>query len=143
VSELISPYISVAEFRCSHCGRLPPGLKKDENLSWPLVFLYLFERFADLRERWGRAITISSGYRCFDHPLSRNGISVHNFGLALDLAITVDEMPSFIGMVDDMFPELRMGVNTKPGEVHVHIDNGFFIRPPYSDSLVEGSRWEE
>ena len=136
----IAPFITESEYRCSHCGKLPPGLRKGEDGEWPLIFQHLFDRFAAIRVRWGKAIPITSGYRCPSHPLKWG---THTFGLALDLGVNLDEMPAVCAIIDDVAPELRVGTNKKPGSVHIHTDCGYLIHPTYSEFLVEGYRFEE
>lgn len=135
---LISRYISYEEFRCSHCHALPPDLVKDDEGEWPTIYLALFDRFEDLRESWGKPIPITSGYRCPAHELnvSGKGISVHLFGLALDLAV---DPQGFAALVEREFPELRMGTYA---DGHIHIDVGYLISPRYSTDLIEGARWK-
>ena len=138
-------YISAREYMCSHCGKLPPGLVRTDDGSWPLIFEYLFTRFADIREAWGRPIQITSGYRCPAHNKAISGteLGTHVFGLALDLAVNLDEMDAMVGIIDAVHPELRVGTNRKPGHIHIHTDVGYLIHPIYSDKLVEGLRFEE
>lgn len=140
MSEFISLFILKSEYVCAHCGKLPPAMVRGEDGEWPLIFQYGFSRFAAIREAWGKPISITSGYRCPDHPLHWG---THTFGLALDCAIGVDEMTTFGALIDDVAPELRVGTNRKPGHVHVHLDWGFLISPIYSEFLREGLRFEE
>lgn len=143
--EMIAPFISRQEYQCSHCGNLPPGLRRGSDGEWPVVFQALFTRFQSLREDWGRAIPITSGYRCSEHEKEVSGLtlSVHGFGLALDLGIPIAEHDAFMRLIDNTCPELRVGVNAHPGSVHYHIDTGFYISPIYSLSLITGARWTE
>ncbi len=139
MTEYIAPYILASEYKCSHCQKIPPGLVKDENDEWPLVFQALFDRFKDLREEHG-PITITSAYRCPAHPLSKKDgaagkLSVHVFGLALDVD---DPAGEIVRLVEQLCPELRMGTYA---DGHVHLDVGYFIRPKYSENLIEGARW--
>lgn len=133
-------YISRREYECSHCKKLPPALVRCDDGSWPLIYEYLFTRFADIREAWGKPIPITSGYRCKDHPYKWG---THTFGLALDCGIGLDEIDAFVGVVNVTHPELRMGTNRKPGQIHVHLDTGYLIHPIYAPSLIEGLRFEE
>ena len=141
--EMMSKYISGAEFRCSHCGALPPDCVKDESGDWPMFYDALFYRVDHLRETWGRPI-VFSGYRCPDHEFEISGsrLGPHIFG-AIDAAITVEEQPQFVVMVENNHPEMRMGVNTKPGQTHVHLDMAQLMRPRYSLALEAGMRWTE
>ena len=141
MSDMISPYISVAEYCCRHCYKLPPDLKKDEDGEWPTFFEALFGRFKTIRELWGKPINITSGYRCLVHNKELGGElgSVHCFGGALDCAVGINEVDKFAGIIEDMFEELRMGKYYADG--FVHLDIGFLIYPRMSEAWVEGMRW--
>lgn len=143
MSEMISAHISRSEYCCKCCSALPPDLKKDESGEYPTVYDALFGRFADIREAWGKPIPITSGYRCLAHNKEIGGEqgSVHCFGLALDCTVGMDEVERFAALVDDMFPEMRMGIY--PTQGFVHLDMGFYVYPRYSKDLMEGVRWEK
>ncbi len=143
MSEMIAEYISRSEYQCRCCSALPPDLKKDENGDYPTVYDALFGRFKDIREAWGKPIPITSGYRCLAHNKAIGGEqgSVHCFGLALDCSVGVDNVEAFAKLVDDTFPEMRMGIY--PTQGFVHLDLGFYVYPRYSKDLVESARWEK
>ncbi|MEE9510432.1 MAG: D-Ala-D-Ala carboxypeptidase family metallohydrolase [Candidatus Bathyarchaeia archaeon] len=152
--EYIWNYILFSEYECSHCHRLPPlfyhddgGRKKDV----PAIYQPLFEAFEDIRTRWGKSINISSGYRCikkqrelYDQDITTAIISVHSFGMSLDLdTLDEEETKSLVKLIEKYQPELRIGYMSylNRGQSLVHIDTGFLISPPYSKKLYRGNRW--
>ena len=137
MSELVAPYISKAEFSCHHCGMLPPDLETNE------MYDILFRIFASIRESWGKPIVINSGFRCPLHNASIGGspISVHLFGLALDLdCVDEEEVAELYELINMLEPDLRIG-QYKQNETFIHIDMGYVIDPRASSSWVEGVRW--
>lgn len=141
---MIAEYISEKEYQCQHCGKLPPGMKKDSFGNWNQPFSELFDTFKKIRERWGNPIIITSGYRCPYHEIEVSGheLTTHVFGLALDIVPTdADEMENLHGIIVSEFPYLRIGINY--GNHHIHLDSGYRISPIYSEFLVPGARWIE
>jgi len=141
----LSPHISEAEYRCGGinntcCGKLPPGLYDHGDLVY--CYDYLFDVFEAARQKWGRAIPIISGYRCKKHNAEVDGepLSAHLFGLALDLAVTGDDVPKFVEMVKSLGMDVRIGWKMYNGRF-VHIDCGHFIWPRPSEFLVPGVEW--
>jgi len=133
---------------------LPPafydhdGQRKDYP---PYIYNEFFDIFKEIREKWGRPINITSGYRCvkrqkdlYDQDISSAVISVHNFGLALDLDCSDEyEVRSMVKLIKEVCPELRIGWQAylNRGQSFVHIDCGYMINPPYSKKLVRGAEW--
>jgi len=150
----ISKYITYKEYQCSHCRRLPPmfydtdGQRKDVI---PYVYKEFFDIFREIRDKWKRAIPITSGYRCikhqkslYDQGVSSAVLSVHNFGLALDLDFSDEyEVKSMVKLIKQICPELRIGHQAylHRGQSFVHIDAGYLIYPPYSKKLYRGASW--
>jgi uncharacterized protein YcbK (DUF882 family) len=143
--EFIAPYILLEEYWCQSDHSLPPDLKKNSDGDWPQIYEALFSRFAMLREAWGKPIPITSGYRTPDREQQVSGsrLGPHILGLSLDLGICVEEQPKFCHMIDMVCPEVRVGVNTHPGSVHVHYDVAYLAYPRWSSSFVENCRWVE
>jgi hypothetical protein len=144
---LVSPHITLSEYWCQHCHKLPPLLQGPNGSvvdAIPEPYAELFRLFENIRMVWGRSIPVS-GYRCSDHELEVSGsrLSPHIFGLALDLGIIVADQPEFIDIVKRVAPELRYGTNIHPSAVHVHIDNAYRIIPIYSNFLMPGVSWVE
>lgn len=150
----IAPYILMKEYECSHCSRLPPAFYHDDGGRKdypPYVYKEFFDIFKEIREKWGKPIPITSGYRCikhqrnlYDQGISSAVISVHDFGLALDLACSDEyEVKSMVKLIERVCPELRIGhmAYLHRGQSLVHIDIGYMINPPYSKKLYRGARW--
>lgn len=150
----ISDFILYSEYECKCCHRLPPefyyngGGRVDDV---PYLYRELFRGFKRLRERWARPIDITSGYVCLKHQkeLYKQGvksvlISVHNFGLALDLdCSTKEETESLAHLARKMCPAFRIGYQAYlyRGQTFIHIDTGYRINPSYSKKLIEGASW--
>lgn len=133
----IAPHITDNEYRCSCCGLLPPGF----NINDP-KYAFLFQDFWQIRTAWGKPLKISSGYRCPAHNKAIGGsyLSVHMFGLALDLDCAPDEVEDLFTTVLSINPDLRIGKYTISGSF-VHIDSGYLITPIASIHWIKGKRW--
>ena len=135
----VSPHIALAEYRCRHCGAVPPDFWKSGRPTPP--YLYLFEKFEFMRHvRGDKPIRVNDGYRCRNHNAEVGGeqFSVHLFGLALDLGFdTPEEANDFARDVDALQKGLRMGVYPWG----VHIDVGFLIYPKAFSEWTQGARW--
>ena len=70
------PNFTEAEFRCRHCGKQE---MKPEFMG----------RLQALRDVYKRPMSITSGYRCPDHPLekAKTEPGVHSTGLACDVGV--------------------------------------------------------
>jgi uncharacterized protein YcbK (DUF882 family) len=76
----LSKHFDSDEFRCKCCGGLPAGgISKD-----------LIELLEQIREAFGKSITITSGYRCEYHNKKVGGAkrSQHIEGIAADFKVT-------------------------------------------------------
>ena len=134
----VAPYITASEYRCSHCGTMPVEYDSGAHTT-------LFSAFKDIREAWGKAITINSGYRCLTHNIAIMGapLSAHLWGLALDLrAKDAGETDDLFALIDEIHGELRIGTSKKPGAYFLHIDNAYDIRPRPLAVFVESARWK-
>lgn len=67
---------SAGEFTCQHCGS--EGIKLD-----------FVQKIQNLRSIYGRGMTISSGYRCPEHPIEARKAKpgAHASGRAVDIAV--------------------------------------------------------
>ncbi len=145
---MIAPYISRADYACRHCGALPVSLVDVwHGEGWPTFFQSLFDYFKAIREAWGKEIPITSGHRCWKHPMyvvEKKPYGVHPFGLALDLGGgSEQEIKDIADCVERVAPQMRRGINLDPNNLHCHIDIGYLIYPKYSTALLEGVRWVE
>lgn len=150
----IAVFITYKEYQCKCCHRLPPefyyngGGRVD---SPPYLYRELFDSFKTIREKWGRPINISSGYRClkkqkelYDQDATPAIISTHCFGVALDLDTSdEEETKSLVKFIKRFCPDLRVGWKTYlyRGQSFIHIDTGYRITPLYSKKLVRGAEW--
>jgi hypothetical protein len=132
----------------------------------PYLYRELFRGFKRLREKWNRPIDITSGYRClkkqkelYEQGVSSTLISVHNFGLGLDLDCdSREEVESMAQTARRVCPAFRIGHHQTArrvcpafrighqaylhrGQTFIHIDTGYMISPSYSKKLIEGAEW--
>jgi hypothetical protein len=158
VKYLGKTHITVEEYRCKHCKRLPRGLM-DEDLEIALEYQILFAGFEEIREkRGGTPLAVNSGYRCLDYERERyeawvaggkkgmvqGFLSAHLFGLALDLqATSPKDRDLIVSLARKLKPAPRVGwLNYKKhGSLMVHIDYAQFIQPSPSDSFMAGVEW--
>jgi len=141
-SKYIAPYILRSEYECPCCHRIPYQLERDGIV---MPYNILFESFELIREKWGKPIKISSGYRCPRYNKKVGGVplSVHLFGLALDLDLpTIEEVRELDGLIERWLPNLRKGTYEKTG-TFIHIDVGYFIYPIVLEEWREGCRWTD
>jgi hypothetical protein len=105
-------YILWAEYRCHHCGRLPPDFFAETGVVSP-KYMALFNAHSRIRERYGRPVAVGRGYTCEDHQIyiflhkvmekygsqldpetiiqilndsTMTPFSIHVFGIALDMS---------------------------------------------------------
>jgi hypothetical protein len=57
-------HITWDEYKCRHCGALPPDFYKDGEIS--VEYYMIFQAFELIRGAWGEPITVNSGYRCLE-----------------------------------------------------------------------------
>jgi uncharacterized protein YcbK (DUF882 family) len=70
------PNFSAKEFQCSHCGA--DGIKEG-----------VLEKLQFMRTAYGKAMKITSGYRCPQHPIEAKKATpgAHALGLAADIGV--------------------------------------------------------
>ena len=154
MKKYIAPFITFNEYKCSHCGKLPPSFYDHDGQRTgrvPFIYQEFFDIFKSIREEWGKAILITSGYRCikkqkdlYDQGVSSAIISVHNWGLAMDLDCSDEyEVRSMVKLIKRICPELRMGWQAylHRGQSFIHVDVGYLITPSYSRKLERGAGW--
>ena len=138
--------ITVKEFQCPCCGKLPPDLYTNG------FYLTSFQQWQVIRNEWGKPIPISQGggYRCSRYQANlvlagktRACCSPHYFWALDNDFNTADECEEFVELVDRQFPDFRIGylsyLNT--GKTFVHIDNAYLVVPRPMASWIEGARW--
>jgi hypothetical protein len=142
-------HISREEFCCRCCGQLPPDFYNEENEP-SIEYILLFNCFEEIRQIYGKPIPIESGFRCREHSMKLFGdhqisspISVHLFGLALDLVPPKEDIEKIVKIARLTTPKPRIGWKDYMDEPnpHVHIDLGWLIIPRWSNDLVKGAEW--
>ena len=140
MTKYVADYITLGEYQCTCCDKLPPSLDLDD-IATP--YLILFNSFKWIREAWGKPIRITSGYRCPMHNAMVGGtvLSAHMFGLALDCDCEdADEVFELDKLIEETAPDLRRGRYTESG-TFIHLDTAYFIYPRATDNWQEGARW--
>jgi uncharacterized protein YcbK (DUF882 family) len=119
------PNFSEKEFECRHCGQL----KIVEKLVQLLQFI---------RNRYGKPIIITSGYRCAYHPVEKQKSKPgeHNLGAAVDILCYGENALELIrlAMVNQI---KRIGVNQK-GNInnrYIHLGIGDWISNDYQAGI--------
>jgi len=142
MSKYISEYILKSEYRCRCCKSLPPIVENGDHLS-TAPYRELFETFKKIREKWGKPIKITSGYRCRHHNEAIGGtqLSTHLFGLALDLDCKDGiEVTELFNVIEKINTELRVGIYQN-GKSFIHIDTGYWIFPRPLAEYHKGAKW--
>lgn len=139
----LSDYLYEHEYRCRCCEKLPPQFDINHLLQ---CYMYLFDKFDDLRREWGKPLYVTSGYRCPKHNKEVGGsdMSAHVFGLALDIGFkTADDVGRFVTIAKEVAPDLRLGWRKylESGQNFVHIDDAFFVWPRPTHDFAEGVEW--
>jgi len=139
MTEMIAPYISRTEYECPHCHALPPDFTDRS------AYAILFEDFRLIREKWGKPIVITSGYRCLEHnkAIGGEGCSVHVFGLALDVAVKAGTQQEFRDFVRFFNNDIRIGWKRylETGIPICHLDVGYCMYPRPSLAFRDGVEW--
>lgn len=141
--EYLSQFLTVDEYTCNHCGRLPPYLRDGQMWTDYPALVELFTAFDLLRAGYGRSIHVKSGWRCPVHNAAEGGekLSVHMFGYALDPDFdNPTEVGIAYGLLQDINPDLRLGIYTQTGSF-IHMDTGYSISPMASEHWYKGKRW--
>lgn len=118
-----APYFSESEFTCRHTGKCE--MQKE-----------FMDKLLALRIKYGRAMSISSGYRHWSHPVEarkghKNG--EHTQGLCCDVAVSHADAYALLALALEMgFP--RIGVQQKGTGRFLHIGLG-------SESLPTPAIW--
>jgi zinc D-Ala-D-Ala carboxypeptidase len=110
-----SRYFSTAELACSHCG-----------------FAYMDEHFMELldglRVNFG-PITLTSAYRCPEHPIEKaksSGPGAHSTGKAVDIAVSRGDAYRLLSLVFQEDYDVRsftgVGINQKGNSRFIHLD---------------------
>ncbi|KAB0285479.1 peptidase M15 [Vibrio fortis] len=102
------------ELRCSCCGRLNPNPE----------FITLMDLVQKLRERLNVSLSVSSAYRCENHPVERKKkrAGMHNLA-AIDLKVSYGKAWRVLEAAIDM-GFTGIGINQKgdPKQRFIHLD---------------------
>lgn len=125
-----SKYFNLQEMTYSHTAILndidnTPTEEHLENIKELMTFL------DDMRESWGNAIIVTSGYRCkeLNEKIKGSKTSVHPLGLAADVKPANNKMDEFKTFVkewakDKDFDQILFEKNSQGGRwVHVGLKN--------------------
>lgn len=79
----------------------------------------------DLREYWGKPMTITSAYRDVTHPIEakKSKRGAHTYGRAVDVAVSGSEAHDFVKAVVEHGKFKRIGVAQKGNGRFIHLDN--------------------
>lgn len=141
-------HVTIKEYACPCCGRLPPDIYDSDRNFYHENFLF----FEGIRTEYGRPIPISKrggGWRCprfqFQMIMDRKTeatVSGHSFW-ALDLDVnSKKEVLEIVDIIKLKYPELRR-IYSKylakdPPQTFVHIDRMYLTKPKISESWIKG-----
>lgn len=105
-------YFSEAEMTCSHSGKCEMNPE----------FMAMLD---DLREFYGKPMTITSAYRDITHPIEarKKKPGAHTYGRAVDVAVSGSEAHAFMQAVFEHGGFKRVGVQQKGTGRFIHLDN--------------------
>ena len=107
-----SPYFSMDEMRCQ-CGCGQDGMDAT-----------FMEQLTSLRADWGKPMTVTSAYRCPNHPIEAKKAKpgTHSTGRAVDIAVQgADAYALLCAALGHGFTGI--GVQQKGGSRFLHLDN--------------------
>ncbi len=105
---------SAGEFTCQHCGS--EGIELD-----------FVHKIQNLRSTYGRGMTISSGYRCPEHPIEARKAKpgAHASGRAVDIAVSGADALNVLQLALDSGDFTGVGIAQKGdfGSRFIHLDD--------------------
>jgi uncharacterized protein YcbK (DUF882 family) len=104
------PNFKESEFACKHCGKTQ--MEPD-----------FMHRLQSLRNRYGKPMTITSGYRCPDHPIEKAKTSPgpHSTGQAADIAVSGADAHRLLSISLEL-NFTGIGVQQKGDKRFIHLD---------------------
>lgn len=80
-------------------------------------------KLQQLRDKYGRPMMVSSGYRCADHPIeeAKETPGAHNRGVACDIAVAREDAYELLKLALDV-GFTGIGVNQKGTDRFLHLD---------------------
>jgi len=113
------PNFKAAEFKCSHCGS--EGIKEA-----------LIAKLQAMRTEYGKAMRITSGYRCPKHPVeaSKSVPGAHALGIAADIGVEGAEAHRVLALaMKHGFTGVGVQQKGTGRFIHVDIRNGELPTP--------------
>lgn len=108
----LEDHFRAGEFACKHCGAMK-------------VDTALVDGLESMRALAGVPITITSGYRCPNHPESlRNPDSQHVLGKAADIRVANMPVLLMYRLAEQVLTFEQGGIGIYPGEGFIHVDTG-------------------
>ena len=107
-----SPFFTEEEMRCQ-CGCEQDGMHSE-----------FMEKLTSLRADWGQPMTVTSGYRCPNHPIEakKTKPGTHASGRAVDIAVQGEDAYKFLcAALGHGFTGI--GVNQKGSSRFIHLDD--------------------
>ena len=106
-------YFSKGELSCSHCGdcKMEPAF---------------LEELDKLREAFGKPMTLSSAYRCLEHPVEINKAKggSHTKGRAVDVLVNTEDAFKLLRIATTMnFTGVGFSQKGDHGARFIHLDN--------------------
>lgn len=113
------PNFTEKEFACSHTG------KCDMDAAF-------MEKIQALRSKYGKPITVTSGYRDATHPIeeAKEKAGIHTMGLAADIACTGQEAYHILALAFEL-GFTGVGVAQKGHNRFIHLD--IYTKTPRSN----------
>lgn len=104
------PNFKAAEFKCSHCGG--EGIRAE-----------LLDKLQAMRTEYGRPMTITSGYRCPQHPVEAKKTTpgAHALGMAADIGVQGGEAHRILALAFKHGFN-GIGVQQKGSGRFIHVD---------------------
>lgn len=109
-----SPYFTEDEMRCQ-CGCLQDGMSDT-----------FMEKLTALRQDWGQPMTVSSGYRCVNHPIEarKDKPGAHASGRAADILIAGEDAYNFMcAALGHGFTGIGVNQTGSWGSRFIHLDD--------------------
>ena len=105
------PNFKESEFTCKHCGKTE-------------MDPHYMQRLQDLRRRYAKPMTITSGYRCPQHPIEAAKASPgpHSTGKAADVAVQGADAHRLLSLALEMNFK-GIGVQQKGDKRFLHLDD--------------------
>lgn len=105
----LSPHFSLDEFACPHCGKADPDPD-------------LINVLEDVREAFGRAVVVTSGYRCPEHNAAVGGAkhSRHLTNEAADIVVAGASTKAVGDYLESQYPD-RYGLGVAHKFVHIDV----------------------